>query len=114
MEYTIDAKNKKLGRLASEVAKILMGKDRTDFARNVLTDVKVKVINASKIDITDRKMTDKTYKMYSGYPGGLRQPNMKKIIADKGFKEVVKKAVHGMLPTNRLRPQMLKNLVIED
>lgn len=114
MKYEIDAQNKKIGRVASEVAKILMGKNRVDYARNKIPMVKVKILNASKVGVTNKKMTTKEYKNYSGYPGGLKETSMKKVVADKGMKEVFRKAVYGMLPTNKLRAQMIKNLVITE
>jgi large subunit ribosomal protein L13 len=114
MEYTIDAQNKKLGRLASEVASILMGKNRADFVRNAIPEVKVKISNASKIFVTSKKQEAKIYKNYSGYPGGLRERSMKKVIADKGMKESLRIAIKGMLPKNKLRDRMMKNLIITD
>jgi large subunit ribosomal protein L13 len=91
-----------------------MGKNRADFVRNAIPEVKVKVINVGKLDVTNKKMEAKTYKSYSGYPGGLKTPTMKKVALDKGMKEVLRKAIHGMLPTNKLRPRMLKNLIITE
>ncbi|OHA93297.1 MAG: 50S ribosomal protein L13 [Candidatus Zambryskibacteria bacterium RIFCSPHIGHO2_12_FULL_38_34] len=114
MEYTIDAQNKKLGRVASEVAIILMGKNRVDFVRNAIPDVKVKISNAGKIFTTNKKMDDKIYKNYSGYPGGLRERSMKKVISDKGMKEVLRIAIKGMLPKNKLRDRMMQNLIITE
>ncbi len=114
MEYQIDAKNKKIGRVASEAAKILMGKNRADFARNRFPAVKVKIIHASAADVTNKKMISTEYKSHSGYPGGLKTRSMKKVISYKGFKEVFRKAVYGMLPTNKLRAKMIKNLMIEN
>ena len=114
MDYLIDAQNKKLGRVASEAASLLMGKNRTDYVRNSIPKVKVKIVNASKIDVTNKKLEDKFYKVYSGYPGGLKETKMKKTVRDKGFKEAFRKAVHGMLPTNKLRSQMIKNLIITE
>jgi large subunit ribosomal protein L13 len=114
MEYTIDAQNKKLGRLASEAAVILMGKNRTDFVRNAIPDVKVKISNAGKIFTTNKKMDQKIYKNYSGYPGGLRERSMKKVVSDKGMKEVLRIAIKGMLPKNKLRDRMMKNLIITE
>src|SRR3989344_1082070 len=113
MNYTIDAQNGKLGRVASEVAVILMGKNRTDFARNTVPAVKVKIINAGKLSVTNKKMEDKIYKNYSGYPGGLKERSMKKVVADKGMKETLRIAVRGMLPKNKLRDRMMKNLIIQ-
>lgn len=112
MKYEIDATGKKLGRVASEAASVLMGKDRTDFARNTVSDVKVQVSNASKISVTNKKLEQKTYKNYSGYPGGLKEKTMKKVVSDKGMKEALRIAVKGMLPKNKLRDRMMKNLMI--
>ncbi len=114
MEYTLDAQNKKLGRIASQAALILMGKNRTDYVRNAIPTVKVKIVNAGKLSMTNKKMEEKVYKNYSGYPGGLRERTMKKAAADKGFREVLRIAVKGMLPTNKLRPRMMKNLIITE
>jgi len=114
MNYEIDAQNKKLGRLASEVASILMGKNRADFVRNAIPDVKVKITNAGKIFTTNKKMSNKIYKNYSGYPGGLKERTMKKVVSDKGMKEVLRIAVRGMLPKNKLRDRMMKNLIISE
>jgi large subunit ribosomal protein L13 len=113
-EYVLDANGKKLGRLASETATILMGKNRPDFVRNAIPEVKVKITNAGKIFTSNQKMIDKVYKNYSGYPGGLRERSMKKVISDKGMKEVLRIAVKGMLPKNRLRDRMMQNLIITE
>ena len=114
MDYTIDAQNKKLGRLASEAAILLMGKNRADFARNTVADAKVKIVNAGKIFVTNKKMDNKIYKNYSGYPGGLKETSMKKVVAVKGMKEALRIAIKGMLPTNKLRPRIMKNLTITE
>lgn len=114
MDYTIDAKNKKLGRLASEIAVILMGKNRPDFVRNSIPAVKVMVTNAGKIAVTNKKMENEIYKSFSGYPGGLKQMTMKKVSTDKGMKEVLRIATKGMLPKNKLRDRMMKNLTITE
>lgn len=111
---TIDATNKKLGRVASEVAATLMGKDSVAFARHILTDVKVEVQNAGKINVDDTKKRTKIYKRYSGYPGGQKELSLEKITEKKGMKEAVRIAVRGMLPPNKLRAKMLKNLTITD
>lgn len=114
MNYEIDAQNKKLGRLASEVATILMGKNRADFVRNAIPDVKIKISNAGKIFVTNKKMSDKVYKRYSGYPGGLKEKSMKKVVSDKGMGEALRIAVKGMLPKNKLRDKMMQNLIIKE
>ena len=112
--HTIDATGKRLGRVASEAAKIIMGKNSVSFMRNVAPSVKVVIENASKIHVTEKKMRSKQYKRYSGYPGGLSMKSMSQVIAEKGFKEIFRKAVYGMLPTNKLRPTMIKNLVVKE
>jgi large subunit ribosomal protein L13 len=76
--HEIDAQGKKLGRIASAAATILMGKNRADFVRNAIPEVKLKIINTGKIATTNRKMENKVYKNYSGYPGGLRERSKKK------------------------------------
>jgi large subunit ribosomal protein L13 len=112
-EYVIDAKDKSLGRVASEAALILRGKKETNFAPNRLPDVKIKIINVSKIKITDKKLKQKEYKSHSGYPGGLKTTSLEKILEKKGMEYVLKKAVMGMLPKNKLQDRMIKNLVIQ-
>ena len=98
--------------MASEIAVILIGKNRADFVRNAIPELKLKVINASKISVTNKKLNQKIYKNYSGYPGGLRERTMKKVVADKGMKETLRIAIKGMLPKNKLRDRMMKNLII--
>lgn len=114
MEKVIDATNKSIGRVATEAAMALMGKDNPDFQPNKLADVTVIIENASKTKITDKKKDEKQYPKYSGYPGGLKFESLRKIIETKGYEEVYKKAVKGMLPSNKLRDPRLKNLKITD
>lgn len=114
MKYTIDATNRKLGRVATEAAVFLVGKERPDFERNKLSGNLVEIINTSKADIDVKKIETKEYNRYSGYPGGLKTETMKKVISKKGYVEVFKKAVYGMLPSNRLRDKMMKNLTITE
>ncbi len=111
-EHTIDAQGKRLGRVATEVAHLLMGKNRTDAVRHQAAPVQVTVENASKLFIDERKRAQKTYQRYSGYPGGLRREPMSQVIAKKGYREILRKAVYGMLPNNRLRAVRMKNLTI--
>ena len=114
MEHILDAQGKRLGRVATEAAKLLMGKNRVDFVRNAIPDIKVKIINTSKADILNRKLDGKVYTSYSGYPGGLKQNSMRKVVGDKGYKEAFRKAVYGMLPSNKLRAKMMLNLIIKE
>jgi large subunit ribosomal protein L13 len=114
MKYTIDATNKPLGRVATEVAALLNGKNTTDFAKNIVTQVKVEVINASKIKVTGNKMKSVTHKRYSGFPGGLKTPSLQMVADKKGYRELVIHAVNGMLPKNKLQDVRMKNLVVTE
>lgn len=114
MKYTLNAENKRVGRVATQAAEYLMGKNLVDFKRNTIPEVTVEISNASKVVIDDRKLTQKTYSRYSGYPGGLKQPNMQEVISKKGYSEIIREAVSGMLPKNKLRAPMLKNLIITE
>ncbi|MEK7182193.1 MAG: 50S ribosomal protein L13 [Patescibacteria group bacterium] len=112
--YTIDAKDKKLGRLASKLAVLLMGKNLRNYKKNIVSDVAVAVINASKMKLDPKKISNKRYPHFSGYPGGLRKESAEKVIKEKGNAELIKKAVRSMLPNNRLRPDMMKKLKISE
>ncbi len=112
--HTIDAQNKKIGRIASEAAFILMGKDMIDFSKNTYSGVKVTITNASKADISITKMKTTIYKEYSGYPGGQKEIKMSELVQRRGYKAIFQKAVRGMLPPNKLRAKMLANLSITE
>jgi large subunit ribosomal protein L13 len=112
--YTIDAKGKSLGRITSETAKLLLGKNTTDFVKNVKPDVKVKIENAGKMNLREAKLEQKNHKRYSGYPGGFKETSLKDVLAKKGPKELIRHALHGMLPGNRLRAQMMKRVEVTD
>lgn len=107
----IDATGQVLGRLATHVAVILRGKDKPEFRPNLICGDKVKVTNASKIIITGRKLEQKKYYHHTGYLGHLKEKSMKELMA-KNPAEVVRRAVYGMLPDNKLRPILMKNLEI--
>ncbi len=111
---TIDAKGKTLGRVASVVAKALMGKDAATFERHNITGGAVVVTNASQIKIDPRKMEGIQYAQYSGYPGGLRYESLADVIEKKGIEEALRRAVYGMLPGNKLRPKIMKNLTVNE
>lgn len=113
-QHVINASGKRLGRVATQVATLLMGKHRADAVKNTVPPVEVKVENASKLLISERKLEDTLYTRYTGYPGGLRQVSMQKLIDKKGFSEVFRKAVYGMLPSNRLRAKRMKNLIVSE
>ena len=112
--YKIDASGEKLGRLASRVASILLGKNRVDFAKNTIAPVKVEVTNASKMTISDKRIDKKVYTSYSGYPGGLIERKISKVIADKGYSDVLKRGVYRMIPPNRLRAKIMLNIKITE
>ncbi len=114
MKYTLDAENKRIGRIATQAAVFLMGKNLTTFAKNSIPNVTVEIKNTSKALIDDTKRKQKTYSRYTGYPGGLRQPTMEQVIAKKGHKELFKEAIKGMLPKNKLRTKMMNNLIISE
>ena len=114
MKYTIDAEERSVGRVASEAATLLMGKSLKDFKRNTTPEVKVEIKNGAKVKITGTKLTQSTHKKYSGYPGGLKIMPIKDVIKKNGYKDVIKHAVSGMLPKNKLRAKMIKNLIITD
>ena len=113
-EYILNAEGKKLGRLASEAAKLLIGKGTPDFVRNQTALVKVKVENAGKLAIDERRLTAVTHQRYSGYPGGRRVETGKAVAQKKGMSELVRHAVWGMLPKNKLRSRMFKNLIVTE
>jgi len=114
MKYTIDATNKKLGRIATEAAIYLMGKNTPAFVRNRVPTVEVSITNVSKMAITDKKYTTKEYKRFSGYPSGLKIETMKKIVTKKGYAEIMRLAIYNMLPSNKLRATMMKHLIITE
>ena len=113
-KYELDATGKVLGRLATEVAALLLAKNSSSFAKNFTATVKVVVSNASLMKVTGNKMNDKTHKRFSLYPGGLKTPNWADVSAKKGFGELLRHAVEGMLPKNSLQKERMKNLKITE
>ncbi len=107
--YLVDVKDKVLGRAATEIAARLRGKYLVDFTPHVDGGAGVVVINCDKVRVTGRKGEQKVYKTYSGYPGGLREVVYNKMF-DKDPTYVLRHAVKGMLPKNRLGARMLKRL----
>ncbi len=111
---TIDASDRTLGRVASEAAHFLMGKNSAKFERHVYSGLTVKVLNASKLRITRKKLAEIFHTQYSGMPGGLHITSGSQTVLKKGYKELVRLAIYQMLPGNKLRRKMMKNLKIED
>ena len=114
MKYTIDAQGKKIGRIASEAAASLMGKKSPSFAKNVVLDAHVEILNAAKADVTVRKKISDVYVTYTGHRGGLNKETLASLISRRGMGEVFRRAVYRMLPDNKLRDRRMKNLIIKD
>lgn len=111
MIYRIDAENKILGRVATEIALLLRGKNKADFSPNRDVTAEVQVHNADKIRVTGKKYEDKVYWRYTGYPGGIKKRSYKELKAhNPGL--ILKKAVYGMLPKNKMRAKLIKKLQI--
>ena len=109
--HTVDADGVILGRLATDVAKLLMGKHKPIFSRHLDTGDYVTIINASKVHFSGDKLESKLYRRHSGYPGGLKEFTLRQMM-DKDPTRVVEHAVKGMLPRNHLGAQMLKKLKV--
>ena len=109
--YVVDASDKILGRLASGIAIKLRGKDKPIFTPHMDAGDFVIVVNAEKIRVTGRKMDDKYYYHHSGYLGGLKKINLRKLL-EKKPEDVIRHAVRGMLPKNKLGRRLLKKLKV--
>jgi len=109
--YVIDAADQNLGRLATRVARILLGKDKPQFTPGVDLGDFVIIINAEKVAVTGKKLDEKFYYRHSGYPGGLKQISLRNQLA-KYPDRVIRAAVWGMLPHNRYGRKLLKKLKI--
>ncbi len=109
--YIVDAKDKVLGRLASRIAMVLRGKHKPIFTPHIDTGDPVVVVNAAQIRVTGRKLAQKVYRRYSGYPGGLREVTLDTMLAKKP-ETVIKLAVGRMLPAGTLGKDMIKKLKV--
>jgi len=109
--YVLDATDKTLGRLATEVARRLRGKHKPEFTPHVDTGDYIVVVNAEKVRVTGRKVTDKMYYRHSGYPGGIKETSFEKMIKRSPHK-VIEIAVKGMLPRGPLGRTMFKKLKV--
>lgn len=112
-EYIIDAKNKRLGRVATEAAALLLGKNTTSFAKNVPAEVLVTITNVKLLDVSEKKNKE-TFATYSGYPGGLKKETLGHLAERRGYSEVVRRVIGGMLPKNKLHKPRMKNLVVTE
>jgi len=109
--YVVDAADQTLGRLASRVAKVLEGKHKPTYASHLDTGDHVIILNASRIAVTSDKRETKLYIRHSGYPGGYKEETLGHLL-DRRPEEVIRRAVKGMLPRNRLGVQMLRKLKV--
>ena len=109
--YVIDAEDKTLGKIASEVASILRGKKKPIYTPHVDTGDYVIVINAEKVRVTGKKEEQKIYKSHSGYPGGMKETTLRELRAKKP-EEIIRHAVKGMMPKGKLGRQMFKKLKV--
>lgn len=109
--HLIDVKDQVLGRISTQIAKLLMGKSKPYFVRNLDCGDFVVVINAKDVKVTGKKETLKKYYSYSGYPGGFKAEALGDLRKRRPT-EIIKHAVSGMLPQNRLKSKMLKRLLI--
>ncbi len=112
--YIIDATNRTLGRVASEAASVLLGKKSAHFVKYKVLPVRVTIEHAKNLWLPERRIAGKDYTHYTGYPGGLRTTSMSDLIKKKGISEVIRHAVDGMLPRNKLRNERMKRLTITD
>lgn len=107
----VDVKKKTLGRISSEIAQLLMGKSKPYFVRNLDCGDYVVVVNAQQVGVTGNKEEQKKYRRHSGYPGGFKSETLRELRA-RSPKDIIRHAVKGMLPQNKLRDQMLKRLFV--
>lgn len=109
--FVVDATDQVLGRLSSQVAKVIRGKHKPSFTPHVDCGDRVIIINAEKIKLTGKKMSDKVYKRHTGYPGGQRFETPETLM-EKNPARIIEHAVKGMLPKNSLGSKCLKNLFV--
>lgn len=109
--HVMDAKDRILGRMATEIAVKLRGKDKPEFAPHMDMGDFVIVVNAEKIKVTGNKLNQKKYHRYTGYPGGIREISLEKLIK-KNPEEVIRRSVRGMLPKNKIGRDLLKKLKV--
>jgi large subunit ribosomal protein L13 len=109
--YVVDAEGKTLGRLATQIADALRGKRKPEYTPHCDTGDFVIVVNAARVHVTGKKRTDKLYRRHSGYPGALRSRTLAEML-ERQPEEVIRKAVRGMLPRNRLARAQITKLKI--
>ena len=112
--YKIDAKGRTIGRVSSEAASVLMGKASPAFQKNIAADVSVVIENASKVSVAPSKLKIVQQKLFSGYPGGLKERTLAQMIEKKGYGEVLVHAISRMIPRNRLHKARMKHLTVTE
>ncbi len=109
--YVVDAEGKHLGRLATEVVRVLRGKNKPQYTPHVDVGDFVVVVNADRVAVTGRKAEQRVYRRHSGYPGGMKETSYEQMLARKPT-EILRKAVYGMMPKTRLARKQFKKLKI--
>src|ERR671926_1584048 len=109
--YVVDAEGKHLGRLATEIVRVLRGKNKPQYTPHVDVGDFVVVVNADRVVVTGRKAEQKVYRRHSGYPGGLKETSYEQMM-ERRPTEILRRAVKGMMPKNRLARQQLRKLKI--
>ena len=109
--YVVDAEGKHLGRLATEIVRVLRGKNKPQYTPHVDVGDFVVVVNADRVAVTGRKAQQRVYRRHSGYPGGMKETSYEQMLARKPT-EVLRKAVYGMMPKTRLARKQFKKLKI--
>ena len=109
--YVVDAEGKHLGRLATEIVRVLRGKNKPQYTPHVDVGDFVVVVNADKVAVTGRKAQQRVYRRHSGYPGGMKETSYEQMLARKPT-EVLRQAVYGMMPKSRLARKQFKKLKI--
>jgi large subunit ribosomal protein L13 len=109
--YVIDAEGQTLGRLASEIARLLRGKNKAQYTPHVDVGDFVVVVNAQKVVVTGKKAEQKVYRRHSGYPGGMKETSYERML-ERRPEEIVRRAVYGMMPKSRLARQQMRKLKI--
>jgi large subunit ribosomal protein L13 len=109
--YVVDAEGKTLGRLASEIARVLRGKNKPQYTPHVDVGDFVVVVNAERVIVTGRKAEQKVYRQHSGYPGGMKQTSYERLL-ERRPEEILRRAVYGMMPKTRLARQQMSKLKI--
>lgn len=111
--HVIDAAGKRLGKVATEAATVLIGKNVPTFAKHIKSDVIVQITNASKLDIPEKKENE-IYQSFSGYPGGRKTETLIHLAKRLGYSEVVRRTVGGMLPNNKHKKRLLTQLTVTE